>query len=986
VSSISFPTISSPVLYGLGTASLANSIACLGECPTGFYPVKSSDSGVTWLPLYVFPAGVDQNVTVVAVDPTNPEIVYVAAQMNRGGIWKSVDGGQTWTSKVAGLPAGNAAVDSITVAANNSQVLYATVASGLYKSTDGAATWTLHGNLPNGPNGRIALLPQTPTEGYYFTRGGSAFRSTDDGKTWSPRGSVALPDGTKDPNAIAHCLTIDPSNTNIVYSCVFIDAFQGYLGIWGFWRSGDGGTTWKNIYQTPQTNAAYGVLVDPRGGSLVHLYIGFFGKNYSRSTDKGLTFTDLNSISPIALDPRTPDLVYSYGGGFVSRDGGLTGVSTNSTFRPTFSRVTDPVVVQLEQGLSTSQTLAVITAERLAVSLTGSVSGASWLTIPTQTATTTTGLKINLSSAGLPQGTYNATINLTSGQTLGGGTIPVRLVVNAAVPPGPSYAATLVAGGNGFTAIWPDSGAAAGAALGSLDQAAIDSSGRIYISGMRQVRRIESNGTLTAVAGNGQFTPAGSSANGDGGPATNATFGINIEGMAVDGQGKVYLSDRSGNRIRVVENGIIRTEFGPTDTVAGQGLLGPQGMHFGPNGDLWIISFNGILRIPAGQKRLELFFARPSDSGVTLTDITLAADGTLYFTDSGRHVVYRVRPGGPATVIAGVLGTSGFNGDGLATQVQFNRPSGVEVDAQGNVWIADTGNSRVRVLGTDGYVRTVAGGGNTPLAGDVGALDVSFTPTDIVFDAQGNPLIASSGRLIRLTKDTAARPRALSNSFVNAGSNLGKLSPGVLFSFYGSNLATSTAVASGSPWPTTLGGATVKINGTAVPLFYASPTQINGQVPYELAIGSTGKATVTVGGLVSGEVSFSVIAASPGILVFGDNRAVAVNPDGAVNTAATPAKPGEVLVAYFTGTGLVDSAVPTGKAGPGDPLSRPILPVKIFVGDKECQVFFLGLAPGYIGLGQANFTLPDLAPGDYPLTFVIGSETSNGPVITVGPK
>jgi uncharacterized protein (TIGR03437 family) len=983
VSSISFPTIASPVLYGLGSAISAGGFICTGDCGVQYYPARSSDNGVTWLPLYVFPAGTAQNVTGIAVDPTNPDVVYVSAQMNRGGIWKSVDGGQTWTSRVAGLPAGAATVDSLVVAANNSQVLYMVVAGGLYKSTDGAATWVLQANLPGGRNGKMGLLPKTPSEGYYVTRGGAAFRSTDDGKTWNSAGQITVQGGLIESNAVPQCVTVDPSNTNIAYICLGVDAGSGFTGIWGFWRTANTGSTWSMAYATPQTNAANGVFVDPRGGNIVHLAVGFFGRPYARSVDKGVTFTDMTTISPIGIDPRTPDVVWSYTGSYLSRDAGLTGASLGSTFRPTFLRVTDPIVIQLEQGLSTTQTIPVTTAERIVVNVTGTVSGASWLTVPTQTATVQTGLKINISSSGLKQGTYDGSVTLSSTQTLGGGSVPIRLIVTAPVPPGPVYTATAIAGG-GSGEQWPSTGAALGANLLLMDQVAVDPSGRIYVSGTRRVRRIESTGGLTAIAGNGQFTASGSTVNGDGGPATDATFGVYVSGIAVDAQNRVFLSDGNSNRLRVVENGVIRTLFGPTDTVAGSGLSGPQGMQFASNGDLWLACFNGIVRIPAGLTRMEMFFARPS--GASFVDIAVTPDGTLYFTDQGRSLLFRVSPNGPATVIAGT-GVAGFNGDGIGDEVQLNRPTGLAVDAQGNVWFADTGNSRVRVVGKDGYVRTVAGGGPSSGLSGVGALDISLSlPNDVTIDAQGNALITESSRLYRLTKDTIPRPRAVSGSFVNAGSNLVKLSPGALFSFYGANMATSTDVASGSPWPTTLGGATVKINGTAVPLFYASPTQINGQVPYELTIGSTGTAMVTANGLNSGNVTFTVSASSPGILVFGDNRAVVVNANGAVNTAATPAKPGEVAVAYFVGTGLLDNAVATGKAAPRDPLSRPNLPYKIFLGQTECQVLFLGLTPDYIGLAQANFTLPDLPPGDYPLTIAIGNEVSNGPVITIGPK
>jgi sugar lactone lactonase YvrE len=351
--------------------------------------------------------------------------------------------------------------------------------------------------------------------------------------------------------------------------------------------------------------------------------------------------------------------------------------------------VTDPFLLEVEQGRAISQTLPVATVERLSVSLTGTVSGAPWLTVPAQSATTQTGLKVNVSAAGLAQGTYEATVILRSSQTMADSPLPVRLTVNAAVPPGPTYGAEVVAGGGAGGTAWPSGVQAVGATLTGLDLVTKDSAGRIYIASSTRVMRIEPNGTLTAVAGNGQFTPAGS-ANGDGGPATSATFS-GIEGMAVDGQGRVYLSDSFAHRIRVVENGTIRTEFSSADKVGISSLSRPKGMAFAANGDLYVVTLFALAKVPAGQKRLDLVRAPPGGS-VSLSDVAVAADGTVYITETDGHRVYQL-PAGTANFVAFAgSGTAGFNGDGVATQVQLNRPTGVGVDAQGNVWVVDDGH------------------------------------------------------------------------------------------------------------------------------------------------------------------------------------------------------------------------------------------------------------------------------------------------------
>ncbi len=968
ITTISFPAVSLPILYGLGTGARG-----VGST----YPVKSSDNGRSWIPLYPFAAGTIQNVTAIAVDPANPQTVYVGAQFNRGGIWKSIDGGLTWIQRSVGLPTNAEAVESLTVAANDTQVLYLMSAGALYKSSDGAATWVIHASIPRG---RIALLPVTPVDGYLIARGGATYRAADDGRVWNPRGRIALANGQADPNTISACLTINTANPNIVFSCVHVDATSGLVGMPGFYRSADGGSTWTNVHPT-SSSASTHILVDPRG-SLVHLNM-LFQEGYGRSTDGGVTFTRRASVRPIAMDPRNPDVIYSEGAASVSQDAGLTFTSLNATFRPTFRQPASITTAEVESGQSSTVSIP-FTAEDIPFVVTGSATGAPWMTVINRT-TTATEIQVQLSAAGLSAGTYEGTLNLTSTQSgTPSATFPVRLVVTPRLLDGPTYAATVVAGGGGVSATqWPADVPAVGANLLSLSKVSIDTKGQMFIAGNGRVRRLAADGTLVAVAGNGLSSPTA-----DGGQATETAFPLSFTSLAVDAQDRFYFT--SGSSIRVIENGIVRTEFKLGDPIDGDPDLFPtffpRGLDFAPNGDLYVAASQRIIRVSAGQRRLTVHL--PGATGAFFEDVAVGPDGALYFCDSMKHIVYRLR-NGTLTVIAGTEGVSGFNGDGPGTQVRINRPTAIDVDAEGNVWFADTSNNRIRVITPDGNVRTVAGGGNisTTFTGSVGATDLSLSlPSDVTVDAQGNVYFTSSSRLYRLTKDATPRPRTIQGSFVNAGSNVAKLSPGVLFSFYGANMAASTAVASGSPWPTVLGGASVRINGTLVPLFFASPTQINGQVPYEMAIGSTGRAAVTVNGLASSEITFTASASSPGILVFGDNRAVVVNPDGSVNTSTTPAKPQEVLVAYFTGTGILDNAVATGVSAPIDPLSRPALPYKIFVGQAEAPVFFLGLTPGYIGLGQANFEVPDLPPGDYPLTIRIGNEVSNGPVITIGPK
>jgi uncharacterized protein (TIGR03437 family) len=214
------------------------------------------------------------------------------------------------------------------------------------------------------------------------------------------------------------------------------------------------------------------------------------------------------------------------------------------------------------------------------------------------------------------------------------------------------------------------------------------------------------------------------------------------------------------------------------------------------------------------------------------------------------------------------------------------------------------------------------------------------------------------------------------------------VTPGSIVTLFGERLAAATAQAAATPLPTTLGGASVSVAGRAAPLFYASPTQVNLQVPYETPAGQA-QVVVTVGGVASAAVNPNIVAAAPGVFTFGANRAVVQNQDFSVNTADNPARVGSIITAYLTGGGGFDNAarLQTGVPTPADPLNRvSSLAFSATLGGQGVEVLFLGLTPGLIGVLQANLRVPNLAAGNYPLVVTIGGVASNAPLITVTPS
>lgn len=298
--------------------------------------------------------------------------------------------------------------------------------------------------------------------------------------------------------------------------------------------------------------------------------------------------------------------------------------------------------------------------------------------------------------------------------------------------------------GGGCSAFGGDGGPAAQAGVCMPWGMAINDTGDLLFSdsGHYRIRKIDGTGTISSVAGNLTL-----SSGGDGGSALQATMSP-AGGLAVDGNGNVLVADTHNQALRVVSvEGVISTTFATNDFVTGV-AVDPFGVQYilttfrlfrrtaaghttvlvlsggmravatDSSGNVFVTYECGVSRVLGDGSFVPVVDLAPITDACELEGLAIDQRGNFYIANGAVHKLFKADVTGNVAVFAGT-GIGGFSGDGgPALAAKLMRPVGIAVDPAGNVYIADSYNSRVRMVNKKGIIATIAGTGVFGFNGD----------------------------------------------------------------------------------------------------------------------------------------------------------------------------------------------------------------------------------------------------------------------------
>jgi uncharacterized protein (TIGR03437 family) len=501
--------------------------------------------------------------------------------------------------------------------------------------------------------------------------------------------------------------------------------------------------------------------------------------------------------------------------------------------------------------------------------------------------------------------------------------------------------------GSGVAGFGGESGPATAALLNQPMGVAISPDGNLFIAdtGNNRIREVLADGTIGTYAGNGNAGLFG-----DGGSPLAAAI-HSPRAIVFDPDGNLYIADTLDHRVRKID-----VSTGTIDTVVGMGL------GFAGDGGP---ALNALLNTPSA--------------------LALDSAGNLYISDQANGRIRKVSTAGIITTVAG--GETTLTGDGgPAINALLSAPRGVAVDGSGNLYISESGENRIRKVTTDGNIATIAGNGNCCYSNDGGpATNASLNlPWGLVLDSTGDVFVADSGNsAIRLLRPAASG--ATQGSLVSSGSFLpGAIAPGEIVVLSGLSLGPAQGAQfqanSAGFVGTQLSGVSVTFNGIFAPILYASAGQITAIVPYGVS-GSNVQVVAAYQSLITLSTSVALAPSAPALLTAdasGHGQAAAVNASGQANNASHPAPIGSVITLYGTGEGQTSPAGMDGKLGSA-PLPQPVLPVTVTIGGQTATVQYAGGENGTVaGVLRMDVQIPGgiQTGGAVPVVFQVGGVSS----------
>jgi uncharacterized protein (TIGR03437 family) len=948
---------------------------------------KTKDGGATWTPLTDSQPSLAMG--AIALDPSNPDIVYVGTGEENfnadayygAGILKSTDAGATWTNIVG--PFLQAYIGGLAVHPSNGQILLCSADTGIWRSADGGASWA---QVIDGVGTSVLFDPTNGDIAYaalgdpFVDSNNGVYQSADSGKTWKSipgAGANALPATNVGRISIA----IAPSTPSTLYVAVADVLKNNRSNLVDIFKTTGAGNTWSRTHALDICSATgqcwydMTIRVDPQNPDVV--FAG--GQAITiRSMDGGATWDTLDfsgpNQQPIHVDYH--DLAFVPDGSklYLANDGGMYSTTDITSFSVNWTELNDTLsLTQFYPGLAIH---------------------------PTNTGVTLAGTQDN----GLQLYSGNpswAVVDCGDGGYSAIDQVTPSIAYTACVS-GDTIDRTTDGGNDWIPAqygINPDDRAQ------FVPPMALDPSNShtLYFGTFRIWQTRDGAGKWSAISAD--LTAGG---------------GADIKSIAVaPSDPNVVYAGTSDGKIQVTNNALDGVNATWTDRSAGLGQLMITSIAIDPiDSGTAYVTYSGFLGTNAKPTTHVL---KTSNGGAKWTDISgnlpdlpvncLVVDpdlfNTLYIgTDAGvmvstdggaswsslgngmpRVVVHWLvlhRPSrtlraathgrGVWDILVPLSSTSATlqpTITALAPSTATAGGAGFTLTVTGSNFAAGT---KLRWNGLSRPTTVVDGSHLTAQisAGDIAA--VGLVGIDVFTASEGG------GASNALPFNIGPAPVALAAT--NAASSKQGLAPGSIAALYGTNLVGVTTLADAAPpLPFTLGGTTLSLPGSPVALFYVSPLQINFQIPFLPIFGTTQTTLTVTQGLFSNTLNVTLVPFAPALFTTnsqGTGQAAALI--GASSTLAAPAgafpgsRPanrGETVAIYCTGLGNVDTGIGPGAPSPSNPPAQTLAFPTVTLGGQPAAVIFSGLAPNFVGLYQVNIQIPNTAPSGSAIPLVL---------------